>query len=39
MTRTRPLAVGVTPMETRRDVIREVAVHARAVRLLGVLRG
>ena len=28
MTRTRPLAVGVTPMETRRDVIREVAVHA-----------
>ena len=28
MTPTRPLAVGVTPMETRRDVIREVAVHA-----------
>lgn len=28
MTPTRPLAVGVTPMETRREVIREVAVHA-----------
>jgi alkanesulfonate monooxygenase SsuD/methylene tetrahydromethanopterin reductase-like flavin-dependent oxidoreductase (luciferase family) len=28
MTRTRPLAVGVTPMETRPDVILELALHA-----------
>ena len=28
MTATRPLAVGVTPMETRPDVIRQVAVRA-----------